>query len=187
MNHLPSRLLKYQKGHFKFFRKFAVIFKSRYQWHRGYIGHLYRWCRWCWWQIMGTFFRLLTPQRELEEKNWSYVNSSTQRCPNKLFKTFLTKDFCHLPLVSSELQISLRIFLKNSNRSWENWFMKKTWSKKSRGTVPLWLLVKLPPFEQKSQLSFFSFNLTNTPYVVVHERVEYIPGGRVRFPQEEGA
>ncbi len=49
------------------------------------------------------------------------------------------------------------------------------------------LLVKLRPFELLIKLSFFSSNLTNTPYVVVHERVEYIPGGRVRFPQEEGA
>jgi hypothetical protein len=44
---------------------------------------------------------------------------STQRCPNKLNKTFLIEDFFHLPLVSLtpvvhlELQISPRIFDKN--------------------------------------------------------------------------
>ncbi len=44
-----------------------------------------------------------------------YVNSSTQRCPNKIIKTFLIEDFFQLPPVSLtlvvclELRISLQI------------------------------------------------------------------------------
>jgi hypothetical protein len=34
----------------------------------------------------------------LKEKIYPYVNSGTQRCPNKI--TFLTEDFIHLPIVS---------------------------------------------------------------------------------------
>ncbi len=46
------------------------------------------------------------------------VNSTIQRCPNKIIKIFLIEDFSHLPPVSTtpvvnfELQISLRIFEK---------------------------------------------------------------------------
>ncbi len=57
----------------------------------------------------------------LKKKMYLYVNSSTQRCTNKIFRTFLIEDFFHLPLVSStavvhlELQISLQIFEKIRN------------------------------------------------------------------------
>jgi hypothetical protein len=50
-----------------------------------------------------------------------YVNSSTPRWPNKIFKTFLIEDFFHLPSVSMtmvvhlELWISPGIFRKNWN------------------------------------------------------------------------
>jgi hypothetical protein len=33
----------------------------------------------------------------LKEKIYLYVNSATQRCPNKANKTFLIEDFFHLP------------------------------------------------------------------------------------------
>jgi hypothetical protein len=63
----------------------------------------------------------------LKAKIYIYVNSTTQRCPNKIMKIFQLEDFCHLPLVSTtplanlELQISLRIFAKNLNRPyWYN-------------------------------------------------------------------
>ncbi len=39
-----------------------------------------------------------------------------------------------VPVVHLNLQISPRIF---ETRAWGRWFMKKTWSKKSRDTVPL--------------------------------------------------
>jgi hypothetical protein len=44
-----------------------------------------------------------------------YINSSTQRCPNKIIKIFLTEDFFHLPPVSTTLvvQIELRISPRN--------------------------------------------------------------------------
>jgi hypothetical protein len=57
----------------------------------------------------------------LTAKIYTYVNSSIQRCPNKMFKVFLIKDFFHLPpvsltpVVNLELQISPRIFEKIRN------------------------------------------------------------------------
>jgi hypothetical protein len=53
-----------------------------------------------------------------KKKIYLYVNSTTQKCPNKKIKTFLIEDFFHLPLVSTaqqvqlELQIFPRIFEK---------------------------------------------------------------------------
>jgi hypothetical protein len=42
--------------------------------------------------------RLQIPQSELEGKNlYIYVNSTIQRCPNKIIKIFLIEDFFHLP------------------------------------------------------------------------------------------
>ncbi len=41
-----------------------------------------------------------------------YVNSTIQRCPNKIIKIFLIEDF---PVVNLELQISPRIFEKIRN------------------------------------------------------------------------
>jgi hypothetical protein len=49
----------------------------------------------------------------LKAKIYIYVNSTIQRCPNKIFKIFLIKDFFHLsttPVVNLELRITPRIF-----------------------------------------------------------------------------
>jgi len=57
----------------------------------------------------------------LKAKIYLYVNSTTQRCPNKIIKIFLLENFCHLPPVSLtpvanlELRISPRIFEKIRN------------------------------------------------------------------------
>jgi hypothetical protein len=57
----------------------------------------------------------------LKAKLYIYVNSTTQRCPNKIIKTFLLEDFFHLPPVSLtpvvhlEPRISPRIFEKIRN------------------------------------------------------------------------
>ncbi len=81
---------------------------------------------------------LLKPYSELEDNNL-YVNSTTQRCRNKIFKTFSLKIFsiCHL-----SMRISLRIFEKIRNgpneisQGWgETDSRKKPEIKKSRGTV----------------------------------------------------
>jgi hypothetical protein len=78
-----------------------------------------------------------------------YVNSTIQRCPNKIIKIFLIEEFFHLPPVSTtpvvnlELRISPRIFKKfetvlmGYSGAGGNLLMKKTRSKKSRDTVPL--------------------------------------------------
>jgi hypothetical protein len=57
----------------------------------------------------------------LKSKIYIYVNTTTQRCPNKIIKTFLLEDFFHLPPVSLtpvvhlEPRISPRIFEKIRN------------------------------------------------------------------------
>jgi hypothetical protein len=57
----------------------------------------------------------------LKAKIYIYVNSTTQRCPNKIMKTFLLEGFFHLPPVSLtpvanlELRISPRFFEKIRN------------------------------------------------------------------------
>jgi hypothetical protein len=42
----------------------------------------------------GTISDCLHSELELEVKNYLYVNSTTQRCPNKIIKTFHIGDFC---------------------------------------------------------------------------------------------
>ncbi len=99
---------------------------------------------------MGTISGCRHIRVNLKTKIYIYVNSSTQRCPNKIIKIFLIEDFFHLPPVSTtpvghvEVRISSRIFKEiwNGPNSYTqgllgNWFMKKTRSRKSRGTVPL--------------------------------------------------
>jgi hypothetical protein len=57
----------------------------------------------------------------LKAKVYIYVNSTTQRCPNKIIKIFLLEDFFHLPPVSLtpvvhlEPRISPRILEKIRN------------------------------------------------------------------------
>jgi hypothetical protein len=73
------------------------------------------------WQIMGTISGCSHLKLNLKAKIYIYVNSTTQRCPNKIIKIFQFEDFCHLPLVSAtqvvhlELRISPRIFEKIRN------------------------------------------------------------------------
>ncbi len=58
---------------------------------------------------------------KLKAKIYIYVNSTIQRCRNKIIKIFLTEDFFHLPpvaatpVVNLELRISPRIFKKIRN------------------------------------------------------------------------
>jgi hypothetical protein len=80
----------------------------------------------------GNNSRLLTPLSELEEKIYLYVNSTTQRCSNKIIETFWIEDFFHsppmskTPVVHLELQISpkikkkLKTPLKGYSGAWGN-------------------------------------------------------------------
>jgi hypothetical protein len=69
--------------------------------------------------IMATISGCRHLKVNLKAKIYIYVNSTTQRCPNKIF---LLEGFFHLPPVSMtpvanlELRISSRIFEKNSKR-----------------------------------------------------------------------
>jgi hypothetical protein len=54
----------------------------------------------------------------LKAKIYIFVNSTTQRCPNKIIKIFLLEGFFHLsltPVANLELRISPRIFEKIRN------------------------------------------------------------------------
>ncbi len=73
------------------------------------------------WQIMRTISGCRHFKVNLKAKIYIYVNSTSQRCPNKIIKIFLLEDFFHLPPVSLtpvvhlEPQISTRIFEKIRN------------------------------------------------------------------------
>ncbi len=70
---------------------------------------------------MGAISGCRYPKVNLKAKIYIYVNSTTQRCPNKIIKIFLLEDFFHLPPVSLipvehlEPRISPRIFDKIRN------------------------------------------------------------------------
>jgi hypothetical protein len=68
------------------------------------------------WQITWTVSDCLHLKVNVMEKFYLYVYSTTHRCPNKIIKTFLIEEFCHLPpaplVVHLELRKSLRIFRK---------------------------------------------------------------------------
>ncbi len=87
---------------------------------------------------------------------YMYVNSTIQRCPNKIIKIFLIEDFLSFATGVNDTggqpwaANTSANFRKNSKRSyWNtvglggNWLMKKTRSKKSRDTVPLNETLKL--------------------------------------------
>jgi hypothetical protein len=73
------------------------------------------------WQTMGLISGCRYLQVNLKEKMYVCVNSTIQRCPNKIIKIFQIEDFSHLPPVSTtqvvnlELRISPRIFEKIRN------------------------------------------------------------------------
>jgi hypothetical protein len=79
---------------------------------------------------MGTMSDCLHLTVNLKNKNYLDVNSDTQRCPNKIFKTFLIEDFFHLLLVVHlELGIHLRKFskkIRNDPNKMTQGFVEKT-------------------------------------------------------------
>jgi hypothetical protein len=65
---------------------------------------------------MGTISGCLDLKMNLKAKMFLYVNYASQRCPNKIIKTFMIQDFLHLPPVANlKLRISPRIFEKIRN------------------------------------------------------------------------
>ncbi len=94
-----------------------------FQGRRMQICHQYQQhqCQQHQWQNMETISGCTLPKVNLKAKIYIYVNSTTQRCPNKIIKIFQIEDYFHLPpvlttpMVSLESQISPRIFEKNLN------------------------------------------------------------------------
>ncbi len=120
----------------------------RYQWHRGHILPPVSLVLLIPVAKYGKNIRLL----KVNLKAWIYiyVNSTTQRCPNKIIKKI--SDWRLFPFATgvndtggAPWAANLREFLekiwnsRNGMLRWKggNWFMKKTRSRKSRGTVPL--------------------------------------------------
>jgi hypothetical protein len=65
---------------------------------------------------MGKILGCKLLKENLKAKIYIYVNSTTQRCPNKIIKIFLIEDFFYLtPVVNLVLRISPRIFEKIRN------------------------------------------------------------------------
>ncbi len=57
--------------------------------------------------IMGTISGCRHLKVNLTAKIYIYVNSSAQRCPNKIITLFLTDDFFHLPTLSTTPVVTL--------------------------------------------------------------------------------
>jgi hypothetical protein len=53
--------------------------------------------------------------------NYIYVNSTIQRCPNKIIKIFLIEDFFHLPPVSATQVVNLELWISP-------WILEKIWN-----------------------------------------------------------
>jgi hypothetical protein len=97
---------------------------------------------------MGTISHVYTLKRTWRKK---YIYLLTLKVSKKYFNTFPIEDVFHLPSVSTtpvvpfELRISRRIFSKFQTspmvRSSRKLIHKKTWSRKSRGTVSLMSLL----------------------------------------------
>jgi hypothetical protein len=98
--------------------KTTVANCHRYQRRRRQICHR---CQRHRWQIKVTISGCSHLKLNLKAKVYIYVDSTTQRCPNKIIKIFQFEVFCHLPPVSPtpvvhlELRISPRIFKKIQN------------------------------------------------------------------------
>jgi hypothetical protein len=141
MNQFPPSPRVFHLDRFEFFGKFTEIFASqgappfslallipvanlppvsttsvanchRYQRRRRQICHR---CQRHRWQIMATISGCRHLKVNLKAKTYIYVNSTTQRCPNKIIKIFLLEGFFHLPFANLELRISPRIFEKIQN------------------------------------------------------------------------
>ncbi len=120
----------------------------RYQRHRRQICH-----RWQTMRLISGWGYLTV---NLKAKIYIYVNSTIQRCSDKIIKIFLIEDFFHLPPVSATPVANTATrwstlsceYLRNFWKKFEMVLMeysgaggklihKKTRSKKSRDTVPL--------------------------------------------------
>jgi hypothetical protein len=117
----------------------------RYQRRRRQICHR---CQQHRWQIMVTISGCSHLKLNLKAKSYKYVNSTTQRCPNKIIKIFRLKIFaiCHRCQRHRWCTLSceyLREFLKKFETAllvysgaWGKLIHEKNRSRKSRGTVP---------------------------------------------------
>ncbi len=65
-------------------------------------------------------------QMNLKAKIYIYVNSTTQRCPNKIIKNCLIKDFSHLPPVSKTLVVHFKLQKSPQIGLGGNWLIKKS-------------------------------------------------------------
>ncbi len=99
-------------------RTVSNFFENSRRYSQVKVHHRYQRYRW---QIMGTISGCWDLKVNLKAKIYMYVNSTSQRCPNKIFRIFLIEDFFHLPPVSTtpvvhlELRISPQIFEKIRN------------------------------------------------------------------------
>ncbi len=95
---VPENNIRIISNFFENSRRYSQVkVHHRCQQHRWQICHRYKQNRW---QIMGTISGCRHLKVNLKAKIYIYINSTTQRCPNKIIKIFLLEDFFHLPPVS---------------------------------------------------------------------------------------
>ncbi len=122
-------------------RVISNVFKSLQRYTQVKLHHRYNWC--CWyqwqichqcqryqrqicrrfqrhrWQIMGTKPGCRHLKVNVKAKAYIYVNSTFQRCPNKIINIFLIEDLFHLPLMSTTLGCTLSCeYLRKLNKIW---------------------------------------------------------------------
>ncbi len=106
------------------------------------------------WQTMGTISGCRYLKVNLKAKIYIYVNSTIQRCPNKIIKKFLIEDFfiCHRCQQNRWSTLSCR-YLRDFSKKFETALMvysgawgklihENTRSRKFRGAVPLRVSLK---------------------------------------------
>ncbi len=106
----------------------------RCRWHQWQI---YRWCHWQEWQIYNKVHPV--PPVTLVLLTLTGVNNTSVTGGTGCTLT------CEYPWIFEKFKITLMLL----SAAWGNWFMKKTWSKKSRDTFPL----RFPLWKVFSQVS----------------------------------
>ncbi len=94
---------------------FRIFLKIRGRNSQVKVHHRYQRYRW---QTIGTWSDCWQLKMDLKKKMYQYANSTNQRCPKEIMKTFLMYDFFHLPPVSMTLvvHLELRIYPRIFNK-----------------------------------------------------------------------
>jgi hypothetical protein len=112
------RIFSKNRGDIRGTRCTPGVVDTGYQRHRRQIRHR---CQRQRWQNMETISCCRLLKVNLKAKIYIYVNSTTQRCSNKIIKNFLIEDFFHLhlePRISPEFSKKFEIAVMVYSGAW---------------------------------------------------------------------